>query len=300
MKSQKNILFAFILNLFFAVFEFLGGLFTGSFAIISDSLHDLGDAAGIGISFLFEKKSTKNPDNIYTYGYGRYSVMGSIVMTLILIFGSVTIMYNAVIKLLNPSEINYNGMIILAVAGTAVNLAAAIITHKGDSLNQKAVNLHMLEDVMGWIVVLIGAVVMKFTGITIIDPLLSIAVALFVFISAVKTLFSALSVILEKAPKELNISEIKAELSAIEGVSDVHHIHLWSMDGNTNYATMHIVTDSNPVSIKESVKNKLKMLNINHSTLELESTEENCCQRSCEVSKCFHNHNHSHSHHHHH
>lgn len=296
MKSQKNILFAFILNLFFAVFEFVGGLFTGSFAIISDSLHDLGDAAGIGISFLFEKKSTQNPDDNYTYGYSRYSVMGSIVMTLILILGSVAILYNAVIKLMNPSQINYNGMIILAIVGTAVNLIAAVITHKGESLNQKAVNLHMLEDVLGWIVVLIGAIVMKFTGITIIDPLLSIAVALFIFVSSVKTLASSLSVILERTPKELSVSEIKAELSAIDGINDVHHIHLWSMDGNTNYATMHIVTDSNPISIKEAVKNKLKMFNITHSTLELESSDENCNQISCEVSECHHEHTHHHHH----
>ncbi len=296
MKSQKNILFAFALNLFFAVLEFVGGLFTGSFAIISDSLHDLGDAAGIGISFLFEKKSTQKPDDIYTYGYGRYSVMGSIVMTIILLFGSVTIIYNAIIKLLNPSEINYNGMIILAIIGTAVNLIAALITHKGESLNQKAVNLHMLEDVLGWIVVLIGAIVMKLTSITVIDPLLSIVVALFVFISALKTLASALSVILEKAPKELNISELKAELLEIDGIKDVHHIHLWSMDGNTSYATMHIVSDDSPANIKETVKNKLKNLHIIHSTLELESSNEHCNQISCEISE----HHHDHTHHHHH
>jgi len=296
LKSQRNIFIAFLLNLFFAVFEFIGGLFTGSFAIISDSLHDLGDAAGIGISFLFEKKSMQKPDDNYTYGYTRYSVMGSLVMTLILIFGSFAIIYNAVIKLLNPAEINYNGMIFLAVVGTCVNLIAAIVTHKGESLNQKAVNLHMLEDVLGWVIVLIGAVVMKFTDITIIDPILSIAVSLFVFISALKTLVSALSVFLEKTPKEINIAEIKAELSEIEGICDVHHIHLWSMDGNNNYATMHIVTDSNPVSVKEAVKEKLRMYNISHTTLELESTNENCNQISCEACKGHHDHTHHHHH----
>ena len=295
MKSQRSILIAFLLNLFFSVFEFIGGILTGSFAIVSDSLHDLGDAAGIGISFVFEKKSTKTPDEKYTYGYARYSVMGSLVMTLILIFGSCAIIYNAVLKILNPSVIHYNGMIILAVVGGTINLSAAIITHKGDSLNQKAVNLHMLEDVLGWIVVLIGAVVMKFTGITVIDPILSIAVALFIFISAVKTLASALSVILEKAPEEPNISEIKARLSAIDGVSDVHHVHLWSMDGITNYATMHIVTDGESAIIKQKVRNELLHHNIAHSTLELESTDEHCEHMTCNIkSNCN-----VHSHHHH-
>lgn len=296
MKSQKNILIAFILNLFFAVFELVGGVFTGSFAIISDSLHDLGDAAGIGLSFILEKKSMQKPDDNYTYGYARYSVIGSIIMTLILIFGSIAIIFNAVRKILNPSVINYNGMIILAIVGTVINLTAAVITHKGGSLNQKAVNLHLLEDVMGWIVVLIGAVVMRFTGITIIDPVLSIAVALFVLINAVKTLSRALSPLLEKTPENMNVSNIRKHLQEIEGIANIHHIHLWSIDGITNYATMHIVTDSNPEAIKEYVRKKLLHLNIAHSTLELESTTVSCNQRSCNITKSADAHHHHHNH----
>ena len=296
MKSQKNILIAFLLNLFFSVFEFLGGLFTGSFAVISDSLHDLGDAAGIGISFLFEKKSTQKPDETYTYGYSRYSVMGSLVMTLILLMGSVTIIYNAISKILNPTDINYNGMIILAVIGTVINFAAAIITHKGESLNQKAVNLHMIEDVLGWIVVLIGAVVMKFTGISVIDPILSIAVALFVFVNAVKTFAEAISLLLEKAPKNLHIDEIKEHLFEIDGINDVHHVHLWSLDGITNYATMHIVTDKDPHIIKELVREELKHHNITHTTIEIESSGEECTEPTCNILRPQA----AHSHHHHH
>ena len=294
MNSQRNIFIAFILNLSFSVFELLGGLYTGSFAILSDSLHDLGDATGIGLSYLFEKRSKKAPDNKYTYGYARYSVIGSVIMTLILILSSITIVYNAIHKLFNPSEVNYNGMIILAIIGTAVNILATIITHKGNSLNQKAVNLHMLEDVLGWLIVLIGAIVMKFTGITIIDPILSIAVALFVFISSIKTLISALSVLLEKVPDKTQTEEIRKHLCDIDDVTDVHHIHLWSMDGNSGYATMHIVTDGNPAAVKENVKKVLNKYHIFHSTLELETTAEDCKEKSCKVSvshhKCAHHH----------
>lgn len=149
MKTEKNILIAFILNLAFSLFEFVGGLFTGSVAIISDAVHDLGDAASIGISYFLEKKSKKQPDEEYTYGYARYSVIGSVITTLILLFGSALVIYNAASRIISPAEINYDGMIIFAVVGVCVNLGAALFTHGGDSLNQKAVNLHMLEDVLG-------------------------------------------------------------------------------------------------------------------------------------------------------
>ena len=149
MKTEKNILIAFILNTAFSIFEFLGGIFTGSVAIISDAIHDVGDAVSIGISYFFEKKSKKQPDERYTFGYTRYSVMGSIIITLFLLVSSVIVISNAIIKILNPSDINYDGMIVLAVIGVVVNTVAAYFTHDDSSLNQKAVNLHMIEDVLG-------------------------------------------------------------------------------------------------------------------------------------------------------
>ncbi|MBQ1977913.1 MAG: cation transporter, partial [Ruminococcus sp.] len=264
MKSHKRIFIAFILNLVFSLFEFIGGIFTGSVAILSDSLHDLGDASSIGISYLFEKKSSKEPDDNYTYGYQRYSVLGSLVMTLILIMGSVIIIYNAVTKLLNPTPINHDGMIVLALVGITVNFIATLVTREGHSLNEKAVTLHMLEDVLGWAVVLVGAVIIKFTGITLIDPLLSICVAVFVLINAIRTLTEALSVFLEKAPKSLNVKDIKLSVAGIEGVLDVHHIHLWSIDGTKGYATMHIVTDKESNHIKDKIKDELRKHGINH------------------------------------
>ena len=188
MKTEKNIFIAFILNLAFSVFEFIGGVFTGSVAIISDAIHDIGDATSIGVAFFLEKKSKRQPDKKYTYGYARYSVIGSVLTTLILLFGSVMVIYNAVLRIINPTEINYNGMIIFAIVGVCVNFGAALLTRDGDSLNQKAVNLHMLEDVLGWIVVLIGAIVMRFTKFYIIDPLMSIGVAIFILINALKNL----------------------------------------------------------------------------------------------------------------
>ena len=297
MKSQRNIFIAFILNLIFSVFELIGGALTNSVAIISDSIHDLGDAASIGLSFILEKKSQKQPDENYTYGYMRYSVIGSVITTSILLFGSVFVIFNGIKRIINPVEINYNGMIIFAIIGAVVNLIAAHFTKEGDSLNQKAVNLHMLEDVLGWLVVLVGAVVMRFTDISIIDPVLSILVAVFIFKNALKTLKDALDLFLEKTPEGISISEINHHISEIEGILNVHHIHIWSIDGINNYATMHIVTDCDPKEIKQKVREELKEHGISHVTLELESNHEECDSFDCHIE---HNHNAGHHHHHHH
>ena len=295
MKSEKNIFIAFILNLAFSVFEFIGGIFTGSVAIVSDAIHDFGDAAGIGISYFLEKKSKKQPDEKHTYGYARYSVIGSLITTFILLFGSVTVIYNAINRLINPSEIDYNGMIIFAVVGVCVNFCAAYFTRDGDSLNQKAVNLHMLEDVLGWAVVLIGAIIMRFTDWSFIDPVMSVGVSLFIFINAVRNLKEAIDLFLEKTPHGIDIKEIAEHISEIDGVIGVHHIHIWSMDGQSNYATMHVVTNSDSHKIKETIREELLEHGINHATLELETEDERCHEEKCSVEYKI-----SSGHHHHH
>lgn len=298
MKTEKNILIAFILNLSFSIFEIIGGFFTGSVAIVSDAVHDLGDATSIGISYFLEKKSKKQPDNTYTYGYARFSVMGSVITTLILLFGSVMVIYNAVSRIINPVEINYNGMIIFAVVGALVNFLAAYFTKDGDSLNQKAVNLHMLEDVLGWIVVLVGAIIMRFTDIRIIDPLMSMGVAIFIFVNALKNLKEVLDLFLEKIPDNISIEEIKHHIKKIDGVIDVHHIHVWSMDGYHNYATMHIVANENSHEIKDKIREELKGHGIGHATLEIESSTDHCHEEHCHIEENHHSGHHHHHHHH--
>ena len=283
MKTEKNIFFAFILNLAFSVFEFIGGVFTGSVAIISDAIHDIGDATSIGVAFFLEKKSKKQPDKKYTYGYARYSVIGSVLTTLILLLGSAMIIYNAVLRIISPTEINYNGMIIFAIVGVCVNLGAALLTRDGDSLNQKAVNLHMLEDVLGWVVVLVGAIVMRFTDFYIIDPLMSIGVAIFILINALKNLKEILDLFLEKTPRDISIDEIAEHICEVEGVLSVHHIHVWSMDGHNNYATMHVVVKCDTHTIKHNIRGELKEHGIGHATLEIETEDEHCHEEHCHV-----------------
>ena len=294
MRSEKKILLAFLLNLGFSVFEFVGGLLTGSVAIVSDALHDLGDAAGIGVSLLLERKSKRPPDEVYTYGYARYSAFGSMFNMVLLLLGSVAVIWNALHRLLNPTSIHYDGMIVFAVVGLAVNLAAAIITHGGSSLNQKAVSLHMLEDVLGWAVVLIGAIVMRFTDLWILDPIMSIAVAVFIGINAVRTLWEVLPLFLEKAPKGMTVGKVKAALGEIPEIRDVHNVHLWTLDGYNSYATLHIVTDGDTHHVKEEARHALAHLGIRHVTLELEVPGEECHGEYCNTTPPHVDHHHHH------
>lgn len=296
MKTERNILVAFILNLAFSLFEFVGGMFTGSVAIISDAVHDLGDAASVGISYFLEKKSKKQPDTEYTYGYVRYSVLGGLITTLILLCGSLIVIYGSVIRLFNPVEINYSGMILFAVFGVVVNFIAAWLTREGDSINQKAVNLHMLEDVLGWALVLVGGIIMHFTDLAVIDPILSICVAVFILVNAAENLKEVLELFLEKTPKGINVEEIKAHICEIDGVLDVHHIHIRSIDGQRNYATMHVVVADDIADIKGKIRAELAEHGICHSTLEIEGENEICCQEYCHIEEMAY---HAHHHHHH-
>lgn len=303
MKTQRNILIAFILNLFFSLFEFAGGLVIGSVAIMSDAIHDLGDALSIGIAYILERKSRRPADKTHTYGYLRYSVLGSLITTVILICGSGAVIFRAVQRLFEPAAIHYDGMILFAVIGAIVNLAAALITRKGDSLNQKAVNLHMLEDVLGWIVVLVGAIVMKLTDLTFIDPLLSIGVAAFILYHALKNLKQAADLFLEKTPAGIDLSALERKLQEVDGVLDIHHLHVRSLDGSLHSATMHVRCSGDAAAVKARLRHILKDAGICHATLELETETETCCSPGCDLhlqqDHAGHGPHHHHHHHHH-
>ena len=290
MQSTTNILIAFLLNLFFSIFELVGGFFTNSIAIITDSIHDLTDALSILLSYILERKSKRKPDNRYTYGYVRYSVLGALITTIILLSGSLIVIYSAIKRFINPVEIKYDGMIVMAIVGIIVNGVATLTTSKGSSINEKTVSLHMLEDVLGWIVVLVGAILIKFTHIYYIDAILTILVAGFIFGHAFKNFMKILDLFLEKLPSNIDIPKIKKELLKNKDIKDVHHIHIWSLDGETYYATMHVVTKSDDV--KKYVKDYLKKYNISHTTIELEKNDYECEDKECIINVMSHHHHH--------
>lgn len=274
-NSLKNIKIAFFLNLFFSIFELVGGVLTNSISIISDAIHDFGDAISIAISIVLEKKSNKKPNQNYTYGYLRYSVLGAFITSSILLCGSILVIYNAIIRLFNPVSVNYNGMLVFAIVGVVINLIATYKTSGSENLNEKAVSLHMLEDVLGWILVLIGSIIIKIFNINIIDPLLSIAISIFMIRNVIKNLKEILNIFLEKTPKNIEPEKVKKHLLNIDNIKDIHHIHIWSMDGVNNYATIHVLVDKKTTmkqleDIKKIIKTELCDQDILHSTIEFE------------------------------
>ncbi len=297
MKKNMKLWIAFILNFIFSVFEFVGGIFTGSIAISSDALHDLGDAISIGFSLGLEGISRKGPDKKYTYGYYRYSVLGGTMQSVILLCGSAFVAYGAICRFLAPQPVDYRGMILVAIIGFIVNFAAAWFTSGDGSINQKAINLHMLEDVLGWAVVLVGAVVMQFTDWWFIDPALSLALSLFIGINALKNLKRVLDIFLEKTPAGIDPAEIIHHLEEIQGVESIHHLHIWSMDGYRNSATLHAVVTGEFGSVKQEIKEELAEHGIVHTTVELERPGEHCEDTCCKPAEPTEHHHHHHHHH---
>lgn len=302
-SANKRIGAAFFLNFFFSIFELIGGFFTNSISIISDAVHDFGDAISIAIAWFLEKKSNKKPDKTYTYGYARFSILGALITSLVLLIGSSVVILNAIPRLITPQMVNYDGMLIFAIVGLVVNGLGAFLTSHGEHMNEKAVSLHLLEDVLGWVAVLIASIAMKIFNLPILDPILSIAIAIFILYHAVKNLKEIFSVFLEKAPDACHINEFKEELiEENENIVDIHHIHVWTMSGTDIYATMHIVVDNDIsqdkiIELKHEIKHEALHHGINHITLEFEYQKENCGDVECHPIIESHSHHHHHHHH---
>lgn len=284
-KVAKNIFLAFILNLLFAVAEFVGGFFTNSIAIMSDSLHDFCDAVSIGIAYLCERKSKKKPDSEFTFGYLRYSMVGALLTSIFLLVASFLVLTSAIPRLIDVEKVNYDGMLIFAIVGVIINGFAVYKTRKKENINEKTINLHMFEDVLGWIAVLIGSIIIKFTGLYIIDPILSIFIAIYILLHVFENIREISNIFLDKVPNSLNVKDIRSKiLKEFSNVADAHHIHIWSMDGISNYIMMHLVvkdkiTKDEIIDLKKMLKDYLDKEGISHSTIEIEFKNEKCDKR---------------------
>lgn len=300
-KKSNNILVVSIMNLLFVVIEVIGGLVTGSISILSDSIHDFGDALTLFIAYFLEKKSNKKPDKKYTYGYLRYSLLGAVITATILLIGSIVVIYNAVQRIMNPVEIDYSGMIIFAIIGLAINVIGFKLTHKTKNMNEKMISLHLLEDTLSWIIVIVISIVMMFTNTAILDPILSILISIYILFHVVKNIKQVVDIILEKVPDDIDVDSVKTELEEKFDIKGIHHIHIWSMDGENNYLTMHIVVNNDATKdyiakLKKDIKEELHKKNINHTTIEIEYEDENCNDINCDVhiSQGEHHHHHHH------
>ena len=283
----KNLKIAFFLNVTFTIIEIVGGLLTNSMAILSDAIHDFGDSIAIGSALYLEKTSEKKRDNNFSYGYRRFSTLAALLNIVILTAGSVVIIYETIPRLIQPQPVHSQGMIALGVLGIIMNgLAVLRLKRGGKSLNNRTVMLHLMEDVLGWIAVLLGAVVIEFTGWFIIDPLLSLGIAAYILFNALKSFKSVTSIFMQAVPKEVNYKNIETDIAKIVDIKEVHDIHIWSLDGEFNVASLHLVltkelSEYNIEDVKKNVRQVFTDAGIVHVTIELEGPEENCEMEDC-------------------
>ncbi len=273
---------AFFLNLIFALIEFVGGLWTGSLAIISDAFHDLGDCLAIGIAWGLEKKSKEKSTASFSYGLRRLSLLSAFLTGAILVIGAVIVLANAIPRLANPTMPNTTGMIYLALLGIAVNGFAAFKMMRSSSLSERMVFLHLLEDVLGWVAVLVGAIVMKYQPWPLIDPLLAIGISLWVLWNAGKNLRTTVNIFLQGAPIQVELAQVEKSIREVPAVSGIHHTHLWSLDGEHHILTTHLQVDSKTTieevhQLKAVVKKKLfAEFHIQEATIEVEWSHQVC------------------------
>lgn len=298
-SDTSRIGFAFWLNFVFTIIEFIGGWLTNSVAIMADAVHDLGDTLSIGLAWYLGKLGHQKATNKYTYGFKRLSLLGAMINGVILVAGSVWILSEAIPRLLAPEMPMTEGMIALAILGVLVNGLAAYKLHGGHSMNEKVLNWHLIEDTMGWVAVLIVAIVLHFFHWPVLDPILSVGFTLFILFNVVRYVFQTMKLFLQGVPDDIEHKEIKQALLSVDHVEEIHHVHLWSLDGEQHVLTAHLVlnlsVDAQTLkTLKKQVNEKLAPFHLSHTTIEFELPGEPC--RDDEDHLHSHPHNHPHVH----
>jgi cobalt-zinc-cadmium efflux system protein len=284
--ATDNIKVAFFLNLGFTVVEIFGGLWINSIAILSDALHDLGDSLSLGLAWYFQKLSQKGSDQHFSYGYKRFSLLGAVINSVVLLLGSGVVLWVAIPRLFNPEPVHAPGMIGFALLGVTVNGIAALRLHKGNTLNERVAMLHLLEDVLGWAAVLVGGLLLYFFNWPIIDPLLSVLITCFILYNVVRNLRKGLKILLQGIPSNVSIGQVRQRLEQVPEVLSVHDLHLWTLDGISHVATLHAVVNNNlnlveANEVKQRIRAAMQDEHIEHVTVELEMPGQECSQENC-------------------
>jgi len=285
--KSENIKIAVFLNVAFTILEIIGGLWTNSLAILSDALHDLGDSITLIASYFLEKQSQKKPDTRRTFGYQRLSLVSALLAAIVLTGGSLYILSQAIPRLFNPEHVNAKGMIGLAFVGVIINGIGVIRLKSGQSMNERVLTWHLLEDVLGWVVVLIGSILILIWDNHIIDPIMTIGYTIFIMWGVGRNLKETLNIFLQGVPSHIDVEHIKKGMKKIKGVIDVHDIHVWSLEGETDVLTGHFVVEDillkDPDQTRKTIKKELSNHHIEHSTIELE-TKSYCSGIDCDHS----------------
>ncbi|MBA4300716.1 MAG: cation transporter [Cyclobacterium sp.] len=279
--SGKNLRLAFFLNLSFTLIEFVGGWYVNSVAIISDAVHDLGDSISLGTSWYLDKLSKKKATESYSFGYRRFSLLGALINAIVLILGSVFVIREAILRLQSPEMSDAKGMFYFALLGVTVNGYAAWKLSKGKTLNERVITWHLIEDVLGWIAVLIASIILLFYPNPYLDPALSLLIAAFILWNVIKRLRETVFLFLQGQPLDVDKSAIEKEIRAIVHVDSTHHTHIWSLDGEHHVFTSHVKLKplqsmEDILHVKNELKRIMKKYPFEHYTIETEFEGEDC------------------------
>ena len=301
MSSKFAVWLAFVLNFSFAIIEFIfGGLF-GSSAILADAVHDLGDALAIGISAFLESISNREEDSYYTLGYKRFSLLGAILTAVILITGSSLVILENISKLIEPQLVDHEGMLWLGVIAIAINLTASLIVRKGQTKNESILSLHFLEDTLGWLAVIIVAIILRYTDWYFLDPLLSLLISAFILSKALPRFWSTLKIFLDAVPEGVDIQQVKSDLEQLDHVTSINQLNLWTMDGLEKNAIVHVCLEHvNHMEVcKESIRTLLKDCGFQNVTIEVDEdlATHRAHKRKIEELEASQSHGHDHHHH---
>ncbi len=280
-NSTKNIKYAFFINLAFTIFELFGGLYLNSIAIISDAIHDLGDSLSLGTSWFLSKKSQQGANAKFSFGYRRFSLLGALINSAVLIAGSLYVIKEAIGRIIEPEHSNAQGMLIFAIIGVVINGYAALKVSRGKTLNERVISWHLIEDVLGWFAIVIVAIILQFQDIHYLDPALSLLITIYILWNAIKNLREVLFVFLQGKPHDISYDDIEKKILAIKNVVSIHHTHIWSLDGEKHVFTSHVKLDvvdtvEEILKVKNSIKETLDPYSFEHCTIETEVAKEVC------------------------
>ena len=273
MKTKHAVWLAFFLNLSYAIVEFIAGGVFGSSAVLADSVHDLGDAIAIGISAFLETISNREEDSHYTLGYKRFSLLGALVTAVILMTGSVLVILENITKLFHPQPVNDEGILWLGIIAVSINVLASLVVRKGKTKNESILSLHFLEDTLGWVAVILMAIVLRFTDWYILDPLLSLVISFFILSKAIPRFWSTLKIFLDAVPEGVDIQQVKSDLEQLDHVASINQLNLWTMDGLEKNAIVHVCLKKveHMEVCKEAIRAMLKDYGFQNITIEVDA-----------------------------
>ena len=300
MKTKHTVWLAFFLNLSYAIVEFIAGGIFGSSAVLADSIHDLGDAIAIGISAFLETISNREEDSHYTLGYKRFSLLGALVTAVILMTGSVLVILGNITKLFHPQPVNDEGILWLGIIAVSINVLASLVVRKGKTKNESILSLHFLEDTLGWVAVILMAIVLRFTDWYILDPLLSLVISIFILSKAIPRFWSTLKIFLDAVPEGVDIKQVKSDLEQLDHVTSINQLNLWTMDGLEKNAIVHVcLKEIEQMELcKESIRSKLKDCGFQNVTIEVDADLETHQTHKRNMEELEASQSHGHDHHH--